>query len=150
MSSGDAAFLISAGGISNTIGRQVQSCAVTHSNVSHLRLVGGWLSDQHWTHPLIITLVALIAGVVPSFVLPWYEFVCSFSLVSLLLQVLCLLDLPYFLWVLWTCYRVCGWLHKPSSDKVVGSQLLVPGIRHCLGPAWSCCYGWTSFCWTPG
>jgi len=67
ISSGDAAFLISAGGISNTIGR----------------LVGGWLSDQRWTHPLVITLVALIAGVVPSFVIPWcsayWTFLISFG-----------------------------------------------------------------------
>jgi MFS family permease len=62
-------------------------------------LVGGWLSDQHWTHPLIITLVALIAGIIPSFVLPWYILSFSFSLVSLLLQVstLSLLDFPYSL-----------------------------------------------------
>ena len=73
MSSGDAAFLISAGGTSNTIGRKVKSCDVTQYNFSHLRLVGGWLSDQPWTHPLIITLVSLIAGIVPSFVLPWYR-----------------------------------------------------------------------------
>ena len=150
MSSGDAAFLISAGGISNTLGRKVQSCDVTHSNFSHLRLVGGWLSDQDWTHPLIITLVALIAGIVPSFVLPWYELIFSCSLATLLLQVLRLLDFPYFLWVLWICYRVCGWLHKPSPDKVGGFELLVPSIWHCVGPAWRCCHGWTSFCWTSG
>jgi len=64
---GDAAFLISAGGISNTIGR----------------FVGGWLSGQSWTHPLGITLMAVTAAVIPSFVLPWclayWTFLVSFG-----------------------------------------------------------------------
>ena len=72
ISSGDAAFLISAGGISNTIGRDVVTNLVALAYLLYPRLVGGWLSDQRWTHPLVITLVALIAGVVPSFVIPWY------------------------------------------------------------------------------
>jgi len=55
ISAGDAAFLISAGGISNTLGR----------------FAGGWLSDQSWTHPLYLTLVAIGAAAVPAFVLPW-------------------------------------------------------------------------------
>eukprot|EP00092_Neocalanus_flemingeri_P022081 GFUD01023950.1.p1 GENE.GFUD01023950.1~~GFUD01023950.1.p1 ORF type:complete len:442 (-),score=61.43 GFUD01023950.1:20-1345(-) len=67
ISSGDAAFLISAGGISNTIGR----------------LVGGWLSDQSWTHPILITVVSLILAIIPSFVLPWclayWTFLISFG-----------------------------------------------------------------------
>lgn len=55
VSPGDAAFLISAAGITNTIGR----------------FFSGWLSDQPWTHPLYLTLMAITAAVLPAFVLPW-------------------------------------------------------------------------------
>lgn len=52
---GDAAFLISAGGISNTLGR----------------LLGGWLSDKHWApKPLHLSLAAILAASLPSFILP--------------------------------------------------------------------------------
>ena len=69
VSPADAAFLISAAGITNTIGRLV---LLIYSFLTMLaRFFGGWLSDQPWTHPLYLTLMAITAAVLPSFVLPW-------------------------------------------------------------------------------
>jgi MFS family permease len=52
---GDAAFIISVGGISNTLGR----------------LLGGWLSDKRWApKALHLALVAILAAAIPSFILP--------------------------------------------------------------------------------
>jgi len=69
---GDAAFLISAGGISNTLGR----------------ILGGWLSDKHWApKPLHLSLVAIAAAALPSFVLPnclvYWTFLASFGFFGL-------------------------------------------------------------------
>ena len=50
MSAGDAAFLISAGGMSNTMGR----------------LAGGWMSDLPQLQPLTITVMCLAAAAVPA------------------------------------------------------------------------------------
>jgi len=55
ISSADAAFLISGGGISNMLGR----------------LAGGWLCDFNSLHPLSIILVAITMSCPPSFMLTW-------------------------------------------------------------------------------
>ena len=54
LDSGDAAFLISVGGISNTLGRwermkmKSETTRANNDCKSHFRLLGGWLSDKHW------------------------------------------------------------------------------------------------------
>ena len=59
MSDGDAAFVISVGGISNTIGI----------------LDGGVVSERSQPSPLILIVVSLTVALVPSFVLPFcYQF----------------------------------------------------------------------------
>jgi len=55
VSSADAAFLISSGGISNMLGR----------------LSGGWLCDFDGLHPLSIIMVAITLSSVPAFLLTW-------------------------------------------------------------------------------
>jgi len=65
---GDAAFLISVGGISNTLGR----------------LLGGWLSDKPWAPaPLHLTLLAIACAAIPSFILPsclaYWTFLVNFG-----------------------------------------------------------------------
>jgi len=69
---GDAAFLISVGGISNTLGR----------------LLGGWLSDKHWApKPLHLSLAGILAAALPSFILPhclaYWTFLVNFGFFGL-------------------------------------------------------------------
>merc|ERR1719245_1224487 len=54
ISSSDAAFLISAGGISNTFGR----------------FLGGWLCDLPCFHPFMVLLGSVVVSLVPSFSIP--------------------------------------------------------------------------------
>ena len=67
VSPGDAAFLISVGGISNTIGR----------------LTGGWLSDLPQLHPLALDLVIVTIACVPTTLLgicwAYWTFLVSFG-----------------------------------------------------------------------
>ena len=73
VSAGDAAFLISVGGISNTIGR----------------LVGGAVSDWPRPSPLNLTIASLSLALLPSFALPfcyqYFTFVIAFGLLTFLL-----------------------------------------------------------------
>ena len=52
---GHAAFLISAAGVSNILGR----------------LLAGWICDRRWVHPLHLTLAVTAMASVPIFLLPW-------------------------------------------------------------------------------
>jgi len=72
ISAGDSAFLISAGGICNTLGR----------------LTGGWLSDHPSLHPLSLTVICLSLATVPALLLPfcwaYWTFLVSFGSFTLL------------------------------------------------------------------
>lgn len=71
ISASDAAFLISAGGISNTFGR----------------FLGGWLCDIPFVHPFMILLTSVVVSLIPSFTIPrmttYGEFFSLFSVFGL-------------------------------------------------------------------
>ncbi|XP_023341259.1 monocarboxylate transporter 12 [Eurytemora carolleeae] len=71
ISSTDAAFLISAGGISNTFGR----------------FLGGWLCDQPAIHPFLVTILSVGLTIIPSFIIPrivaYRSFISMFSVFGL-------------------------------------------------------------------
>jgi len=71
ISASDAAFLISAGGISNTVGR----------------FLGGWLCDIPFVHPFMILLASVVVSLIPSFTIPrmtsYGEFFSLFSVFGL-------------------------------------------------------------------
>ena len=50
-----AAFLISAAGVSNTLGR----------------VLSGWISDRQWIHPLHLTMAVTSMATIPILILPW-------------------------------------------------------------------------------
>jgi len=59
---GNAAFLISVGGICNTVGR----------------FVGGAISDLSWVQPLHLTCLTLTASLIPAFVIPFSHYYWTF------------------------------------------------------------------------
>jgi len=131
VSSGDAAFLISAGGISNTVGR----------------FSGGWLSDQPWSHPLYLTLAAISAAAIPSFILPWcsqyWIFVLSFGFFGfvtgcevgctspLLVKLLGLSCLTQAFGIMTALRGVAALVGPPTAGLLV-DQFDDPGLALCL------------------
>jgi len=71
ISAEDAAFLISAAGISNTVGR----------------FLGGWFCDLPTLHPIVVAFGSVIVAAVPSFMIPrmgcYWEFLLLFAIFGL-------------------------------------------------------------------
>jgi len=124
---GDVAFLISVGGISNTLGR----------------LVGGWLSDLPWTHPVYIVLVSVTLSIVPSLLLPscvaYWTFLFCFgffgfvtgclvgSTSPMLVSILDLKSLPQAFGLM-TAFRGIAALVGPPSAGILVDAYRSPGL----------------------
>jgi len=67
-----AAFLISAAGVSNTLGR----------------VLSGWISDKQWIHPLHLTMAVTSIATIPILILPWCSVYWTFLAMSSLFGLL--------------------------------------------------------------
>jgi len=109
---GHAAFLISAAGVSNILGR----------------LLSGWISDRRWVHPLHLTLAVTAMASVPIFLLPW----CSSYLHFLVLT--SLFGLLTGCWVAAESPLIVSLLHVNLLTPAFGLLTFAAGVAALSGP----------------
>ena len=112
VSSEDAAFLISAAGISSSVGR----------------ILSGWLCDQPWCNPIVLTTAAVSSAALPSLLLPWVSAYPLFLLLS------CMFGLLTGLWISATSPLLVRVLGLPLLPPAFGLMTAIQGTAALAGP----------------
>jgi len=112
VSSNDAAFLISAAGISSSVGR----------------ILSGWLCDQHWCNPIVVTMAAVAAAALPCLLLPYV------TLYSLFLLFSCMFGLLTGIWISATSPLLVRVVGLPLLSPAFGLMTAVQGAAALAGP----------------
>jgi len=112
VSSKDAAFLISAAGISSSVGR----------------ISSGWICDKPWCDPIVLTTVAVLTAALPSFLFPWVSAYPLFLLLS------CMFGLLTGFWISATSPLLVRVLGLPLLPPAFGLMTAVQGAAALAGP----------------
>ena len=112
VSSKDAAFLISAAGISSSVGR----------------ILSGWLCDKPWCNPIVLTTAAVSSASLPSLLLPWVSAYPLFLLLS------CMFGLLTGCWISATSPLLVRVLGLPLLPPAFGLMTAVQGAAALAGP----------------